>query len=351
MEQNLRVRSADAIALIGNEFRTGVKLAKPAISMAASMPVPAFDTYLPRPLSFDGSKPIKIHFSKLKILLYALLCLALITTFVTSRIIAASIAEPLATSNKTTASLKTLEKESVNVSIDGKIVHPDEPTIKSWVNGDEKQVTANHKSIQKYLDSLSSQYGKQPINRVVAKSSDGAQKIIADGANGVAFSVGTQTVNQISRQFLSGNGVNMNLTSHSLAFQTVEVSSAAPKVIEVDLTKKVLYAYQDGQLVKTFLVSAGAPATPTPVGQFKILYKLPIQNMRGFNANGSRYFQPNVQWISYFHGADAIHGNYWRPASWFGSVNSSHGCVGLQNFDAKWIYDWAPVGTTIITHA
>lgn len=350
MEKNLRVRSGDAIALIGNEFKAGIKLAAPVVSMATSAPMPAFDSYLPSPLALDGSSPRKLYLPKAKILLYTLLCLVLVATFAVSRIIAASMAEPGAAAPKTHTSLRALEKAAISISLDGKVIRPDEATIKSWINSNEKPISANHKSIQKYLDSLNAQYGKQPVNKVVAKSADGTEKIIADGADGIGFAAGTASVNQISHQLLSGNGVDLNLTSHSLAFQTVEVSSAALKVIEVDLTKKVLYAYQDGQLVKTLMISAGAPETPTPTGQFKILYKLPIQNMRGFNANGTRYFQPNVQWISYFRGADAIHGNYWRPSTWFGRVNSSHGCVGLPNVDAKWIYDWAPVGTAIIIH-
>ena len=52
----------------------------------------------------------------------------------------------------------------------------------------------------------------------------------------------------------------------------------------------------------------------------------------------------------FFHGGYAIHGNYWRPASYFGNINSSHGCIGINVDDAAWIYDWAPIGTSIITH-
>jgi lipoprotein-anchoring transpeptidase ErfK/SrfK len=111
-----------------------------------------------------------------------------------------------------------------------------------------------------------------------------------------------------------------------------------------------MYAYQNGQLVNTFLVTAGAPATPTPIGQFKIFAKYPVQNMTGYNTNGTTYYQPNVQWVNYFYQADAVHGNYWRPLSYFGNINSSHGCVGVVNSDAEWIYNWAPIGTTVIVH-
>ena len=113
-----------------------------------------------------------------------------------------------------------------------------------------------------------------------------------------------------------------------------------------------MYAFDNGQLVNTFLVTAGAPATPTPIGEFHIWEKLPVQTMSGLNPDGTKYSQPNVPWINYFdHSGDAVHGNYWRPASYFGNINSSHGCVGVQVPEAEWIYNWAPIGTTVITHA
>jgi lipoprotein-anchoring transpeptidase ErfK/SrfK len=107
-----------------------------------------------------------------------------------------------------------------------------------------------------------------------------------------------------------------------------------------------LYAYQNGQLVNTFLITAGAPATPTPIGEFHIWDKVALQTM-----TGPGYVQPRVPWINYFdHSGDAVHGNYWRPSSVFGNVNTSHGCVGVQVDQAEWIYNWAPIGTTVITH-
>jgi lipoprotein-anchoring transpeptidase ErfK/SrfK len=98
-------------------------------------------------------------------------------------------------------------------------------------------------------------------------------------------------------------------------------------------------------------VSAGAPETPTPQGHFKIFEKLQVQDMRGYNANGTKYFQPHVRWVGYFSGSNAIHGNYWRPLSWFGNRNSSHGCVSVPDDQAKWVYNWAPVGTPVVVHS
>jgi lipoprotein-anchoring transpeptidase ErfK/SrfK len=98
------------------------------------------------------------------------------------------------------------------------------------------------------------------------------------------------------------------------------------------------------------LISAGAPATPTVLGKYAVYTKYKSQDMSGNNADGSRYFQPAVPYVNYFYGGYAIHGNYWRPSSWFGNINSSHGCIGVNVADGAWIYDWASVGTPVIVH-
>jgi lipoprotein-anchoring transpeptidase ErfK/SrfK len=58
------------------------------------------------------------------------------------------------------------------------------------------------------------------------------------------------------------------------------------------------------------------------------------------------YDLPGVPWTLYFtaQGA-AIHGAYWHNE--FGNPHS-HGCVNLPPKEAKLMYDWAQLGTTVI---
>jgi lipoprotein-anchoring transpeptidase ErfK/SrfK len=77
----------------------------------------------------------------------------------------------------------------------------------------------------------------------------------------------------------------------------------------------------------------------TPVGEFKIYRKVRSQVM-----SGPGYHLPNVEYVSYFAGGNAIHGTYWHNN--FGHP-MSHGCVNMRNDDARWIYRWAPVGTPV----
>ena len=255
--------------------------------------------------------------------------------------------------------LATISGQPASITVGSQSVAISSDTIKSWLTittSQDKSVDylrIKTDAITNSLQSIADQFVKAPVNQVTATYADGTSSIIAAGTNGVALSnpggLGQQAAT-VAKNVMSGNGLQFNAPLVSLPFASVTPANFN-KLIEVDVVTKRLYAYQNGQLVNTFLVTAGAPATPTPLGTFHIWEKLPLQTMTGFNPNGTKYVQPDVPWINYFdHSGDAVHGNYWRPASVFGNVNTSHGCVGLQVNDALWIYDWAPIGTTVINH-
>ena len=60
---------------------------------------------------------------------------------------------------------------------------------------------------------------------------------------------------------------------------------------------------------------------------------------------GPGYDLPDVPWTMYFYQDYGIHGTYWHHN--FGHP-MSHGCVNMQTDDAKWLYDWAPLGTSVL---
>lgn len=121
--------------------------------------------------------------------------------------------------------------------------------------------------------------------------------------------------------------------------------------IEVNLTTQHLNVWQDSAIIFDVAISSGRPDWETPAGTFYIHTFLDSQDMEGGFPKGSEqyYFQPDVPWVMYFdYNGDAIHGVYWHNN--FGKVASSHGCVGAPVWAAKWIYDWAWVGTPIWIH-
>lgn len=116
----------------------------------------------------------------------------------------------------------------------------------------------------------------------------------------------------------------------------------AAKWIEVDLSQQRLYAHQNGQILFTTLISSGRAPYRTPIGRFRIWAKVRRQTM-----SGPGYRLPNVQWVMYFAGENAIHGTYWHNN--FGHP-MSHGCINATNKAAKWLYNWAPYGTIVVVH-
>ncbi len=114
------------------------------------------------------------------------------------------------------------------------------------------------------------------------------------------------------------------------------------KWIEIQLSTQTLTAYEGSTPVLTALVSTGVASLPTPIGDYAIISKVRSQAM-----SGPGYYLPNVEYVSYFYNGYAIHGTYWHNN--FGHP-MSHGCVNMTNADAKWVFEWAPLGTPVRVH-
>jgi lipoprotein-anchoring transpeptidase ErfK/SrfK len=124
---------------------------------------------------------------------------------------------------------------------------------------------------------------------------------------------------------------------------TSEEAPPAPtgigKSIVVSTDTQRIYAYENGQLVRSHLVSTGLPATPTVKGDYKVYLKYEADDM-----SGPDYFLPQVPYTMYFHQGYAIHGTYWHNA--FGRP-MSHGCVNLPTEEAQWFFNFAEMGTPV----
>ncbi len=119
------------------------------------------------------------------------------------------------------------------------------------------------------------------------------------------------------------------------------------KWIDVNVSNQTITAYEGSVAIKTILVSTGLPRTPTVLGTYKILSKYPAVRMTGGTPGIDYYDLPNVPYTMFFFRGYAIHGTYWHNN--FGHP-MSHGCVNLPTTEAKWFYEWAPIGTPVVTH-
>ena len=112
--------------------------------------------------------------------------------------------------------------------------------------------------------------------------------------------------------------------------------------IDVNLSEQRAYAYEGDVIVNSFLVSTGLPDTPTVTGEYQIYVKVPIQDM-----SGPGYYLPDVPWVMYFYDEYGFHGTYWHNN--FGRP-MSRGCVNMTIEEAKWLFDWASIGTRVSIH-
>lgn len=117
--------------------------------------------------------------------------------------------------------------------------------------------------------------------------------------------------------------------------------TAGEKWIDINLSRQTLTAYEGRTPVFTAVVSTGTSRTPTVVGTFRIYVKY-----RSTTMSGPGYHLTNVPYTMYFYRGYGIHGTYWHNN--FGTP-MSHGCVNMRTPDAEWLYNWAPVGTKVVT--
>jgi hypothetical protein len=117
-------------------------------------------------------------------------------------------------------------------------------------------------------------------------------------------------------------------------YDFVEVSTSVPEHADV---------WRDGQLVYSTLANTGIEAAPTEKGTWPVYARYTSTTMSGTNPDGSKYNDPGIPWVSYFHGGDALHGfirsSYGQP--------QSLGCVELPPAHAEVVFPYTPIGTLV----
>ncbi len=122
--------------------------------------------------------------------------------------------------------------------------------------------------------------------------------------------------------------------------------------VDVDLSQQTATAMVGNQPWHTALVTTGKAGWETPVGQFRILYRVPDETMTSASIGAEEYYVLNhVLFTQYFtNEGHALHLNYWRPDSVFGNQATSHGCVGMRYSDAEFFWNFATYGTRVVVH-
>ncbi|MCF6522076.1 Ig-like domain-containing protein [Streptomyces sp. JJ36] len=145
--------------------------------------------------------------------------------------------------------------------------------------------------------------------------------------------------------------------------KSVSFTVGRSQVSTVDVKTKQMTVVRDGKTIKTIPISAGAPETPTYNGEMVISEKFKETRMNGATVgftddDGEGEYDikdvPHAMRLS--TSGTFIHGNYWGADSVFGSVNTSHGCIGLNDVkgadDPKqqgaWFYKNSLIGDVVV---
>lgn len=127
------------------------------------------------------------------------------------------------------------------------------------------------------------------------------------------------------------------------------------KKIEVDLSDQKMFVKVGDIVLMEYRVSSGKAATPTPTGNYKILFKNEVR----ISGQGTPYIMPNYMGFA-AGGAYGMHalpslsydnGYFWTEALNHIGIPVSHGCIRLLPEDAKSLYSFSDIGTKVEVHS
>ncbi|RZU13118.1 Ig-like domain-containing protein [Streptomyces sp. BK239] len=148
---------------------------------------------------------------------------------------------------------------------------------------------------------------------------------------------------------------------YGLQDRTFSFTVGRHQVSRVDAAAHTMEVRREDELIATVPVTAGAPKTTTYNGKMVVTEMLELTRMNGATVGfkkkdgKSEYDIPDVPHAMRLTGSGTfLHGNYWAPADAFGTVNLSHGCVGLRDVKgggsdtpAGWFFDRSLVGDVV----
>ncbi len=133
-----------------------------------------------------------------------------------------------------------------------------------------------------------------------------------------------------------------NPQHNTIANRILQLQESSQRWIEIDLSRQKLIAWEGNKPVYAVNISSGKSSTPTRTGTFAVQTKHRVTRMAGDD-----YDVPDVPYAMYYDGGMAIHGAYWHNL--FGNP-VTHGCTNVAVNHAKWLFNWASVGTPVVVH-
>jgi L,D-transpeptidase catalytic domain len=138
------------------------------------------------------------------------------------------------------------------------------------------------------------------------------------------------------------------------------------KVVVVSLSEQAMRVYQNGKLVKAFLVTTGRPDKPSPPGTWWVEGKKSPTVFKATVPKSSPYWYPDtpINYAMQYHSDGYfVHDSWWRadygPGTNFPHQDSSgdsfssqgsHGCVNISRDNAAWLYKFVELYTTVLVY-
>jgi peptidoglycan hydrolase-like protein with peptidoglycan-binding domain len=114
----------------------------------------------------------------------------------------------------------------------------------------------------------------------------------------------------------------------------VSVTESLPETLEV---------HRGDRVALTTPANTGVPGAETAQGIFPIYARYVTTTMQGTDVDGTKYDVPDVPWVNYFNGGDAVHG---YPRASYG-FPQSNGCVELPISTAAEVYPMLTIGDIV----
>jgi L,D-transpeptidase catalytic domain len=118
------------------------------------------------------------------------------------------------------------------------------------------------------------------------------------------------------------------------SYNYVSVSEGSPETLTLYVKDHVQFRT---------LVNTGISDAPTETGTYPVYERFLSTTMSGTNPDGSHYSDPDIQWVSYFNGGDALHE---FPRYSYGFPQSL-GCVEMPFASAQTVFPFTPIGTLV----
>jgi len=203
-------------------------------------------------------------------------------------------------------------------------------------------------ALHAYVGSLAKRFGRKPAQANVELV--GMHALITPRQTGVAVDTARMST-EIAKELATGRR-----TMLELAVKRTHASTAPPaKAVVVRLGSQTLTAYLNGKPILRTPVTTGRPALPTPIGSFKAIFRASPYVFHSPWPPGSPFYYPPapVTWAIEFYDGDFLHDDPAEPGDAFGSDSqngyfASHGCVHVPHDVMAFLWNWLPLGTTVI---